>query len=151
MKTKIVLGLAVCCLLSALVGAVVTNSVQAQAPSPVISGWPFSVNFVEDPFRMHGLQIVDAHETCLSKVEKIVYTVPTGCRLIVTDICTNEDSHVVIEDGSVNCLNIDLNDKNARQTSFRSGIVFTESVNVNLDTGNPPGAHITISGYLVDL
>lgn len=57
MKAKIVLGLAVCCLLSALVGVVATNSVQAQQPSPVIGGWPFSVNFVEDPFRQHGLMI----------------------------------------------------------------------------------------------
>jgi len=60
MRTKVILCLAVGCLLSALVGGVVTNSLKAQAqpqPYPTINGWPFSVNFVEDPFRMHGLMV----------------------------------------------------------------------------------------------
>ena len=148
MKTKVVFGLSLGCLLFALGGMVIPAIVLAQAPNPVISGWPFSVNFIEDPYRMHGLQVKSYH-VMTTGVWTPLETVPIDKRFIVTDICVDANTNVMLRDGVSGQRKIEIrfSDYSGYWMPLKLGIVFMPGETIEVLTQE----EVTISGYFVDL
>lgn len=146
MKLKILFGLTFSCLLICL-GMTVSNTLTAQSRSPMVSGWPFSVNFIEDPFRMHGLKAKSFYASLIPKTPALITKVPGSMRYIITDITAQAGGNIVLW-GGPNKVATHLSSATPH-ISFRTGIVFdqNEEINVEYDTKSP----ITISGYYVDL
>ena len=152
MKTKIFLGLAVCCLLSVLITSLITSTVQAQAPNPVLGGWPFSVNFLEDPYRLHGLQ---TKSWCIISGGNWVNItkLPSNKRFIITDILCDDNPQDVMfaTDYSGSTLKATCgfgSPYTLYHIRLSSGIVYDANEEIWINTiANP----ITISGYFVDL
>lgn len=156
MKTKFVLGLTVCCLLSALVTSLVTSRVQAQAPNPVLGGWPFSVNFVEDPFRMHGIQVKSWAIHISDNLPSVIPDVPPDKRFILTDILGEVEGPVAIYSDhyppTILKVAFQFTDGMTYSLHLNSGIVFEPGESIYIEaTSSVSTVFITISGYFVDL
>ncbi len=150
MKLKIAFGLTLCCLLVSL-GMIISNTSTAQSRSPMISGWPFSVNFVEDPIRMHGLQIV-SFSAGLSTAWDNMHTVPSNKRFILTDISTDENVSVHIKLSPTPSYQAELRGKftdSITHVSYRSGMVFGPNELIQGHAGKT--CRVLVSGYYVDL
>lgn len=152
MKTKIILALCICCLLSCLVGMMINTS-NAQSRSPMVSGWPFSVNFVEDPFRMHGLEIV-SYSQLIDSGWTAIFTIPQDKKFIITDISTDLDATIHFKNDTTPShqanLRLTFNNYN-RLYSYQSGVVYgpNETVQGHIQSGSQ--CRVNISGYYVDL
>lgn len=154
MKTKVILGLVLCCLLSALVGSVITGTVNAQAKlNPYIP--LMSVLFDEDPLKQHAVQIKSYFGLSPNGSAVLHFdTVPTTQKFIVTDICTQSEAYVTLSSvtGSMNKGFLNTKVDNCNSIHLQSGIVFEpgEDILVGAGTGGI-GTWVTISGYYVDL
>lgn len=153
MRIKIAFGFLFFCLLVCL-GVVVSNSSTAQSPSPMISGWPFSVNFVEDPYRKHGMEIQGFYLDKVNNVTNPVFTVPSGKRYVVTDVLVGTDA-VPFPDLRISLASngqyIAAANLNANKTMirFQSGVIVEENRTLELSASYV--SHVTISGYFVDM
>lgn len=152
MKLKIAFGLTFCCLLICL-GMIVSNTSTAQSRNPVVSGWPFSVNFVEDPFRMHGLEVESYMVTVQAGPYKDVVTVPKNKKFIITDIfCKEAVSVFNINLG--NASNPDIltwafDNDHGYSIHLKSGLSCGPGDKVRIYANNATA--VTISGYYVTL
>lgn len=158
MKTKVALGLAICCLVSALVGSLITNTVTAQQsvpPYPVVNpAQPYiplmSVMFNDDPFRQHGLQVQSFFGIVDATAYTLFNTIPSDKRFILTDVYSNTDRSVYIANsvGAIALLNLQI--YTGFHASFESGIPFEPNEVIRIKATSS-GAYVTISGYYIDL
>ena len=111
----------------------------------------FSVNFVEDPFRMHGLQIQSYLKDLPAKQFIPIFTIPSGQRFIITELCSMFDSHLHIRDQAtgINRVVVYCDHTDGNMVSFSSGIAFEQGETIEAYAS--VATSFTLSGYFVDL
>lgn len=155
MKTKVALGLSICCLVSALVGSAITSNVNAQYrldPAMITS----LIQFAEDPYRKHGLQMVTFYADVVTNNNTPITTIPTGKRFIVTDILVGDNNPGLLTDGKISMYDGTQQFFETHITSsnpglhFQTGIAIDENRTLQMAV-NPTPRHVSVSGYYVDL
>lgn len=150
MKMKVVLGLAICCLVSALAGSVITGNVNAQyqlEPSMITS----LIQFAEDPLRKHALQ---AKSLCAYGNSSILMeTVPSDQRFIVTQILfpSNMITTVYLDDSANNAPPYKAVTKvSGDPITLTPGVAFGPGEEIWIHIDPPQTNYVTAVGYYVD-
>ncbi len=145
MKAKVVLGLAVCCLLSALLGSMITGQLGAQH---TVSPYPITleVRIEGDPLRGHALQAESWYvEVPTGGLIKVFDPLPENKMFMLTDIKTGGSVNVYADE---NCT-IKKTTGGTLWDFFITGIAFKPGEGLWLIGSS--GTKVTLSGYWVDL